>query len=201
MPKEAIIQNDTRRAVAIAIVMACVLAASMAVATAMSATTHRPRRTLAQLSLHTPEGWQQREPNPAVPGLNPQTVLQDPAHPHRVLLIGATRLRVPQSAIGVLRVMLTRLPSPTAQAALRDQPMQTFRIGDLQGAGVVASAEADGQLQHHHVAVLTRDGRRHWVLYLAAAHLADEGPTAAVYDQVLFHEILKSVRLPDTDTN
>ncbi len=195
MPKPTVIADERVRSVVIALVMAVLFAASLAAAAAISASSATVALELANLSLRVPQRWKQQQPQPPVPGFDPQILLQDPADPGRGLFVGHTSLRVAQNAQVMLAVALNTLARPAGSDVRREQVIDSFRLHNLTGARATVIDRSAGQLQHHELAVLTGNGLSHWVIHAVTTHPdADQAHAMIARDRVIFDTILRSAR-------
>jgi hypothetical protein len=200
MPKPAIIQNERLRAAVVAATMGVLFVASMAIAAAMSGSAPTAKVEVGPLSADVPQTWKLRRPNPPVLGMVPQVVLQDAADKSRALFIGGVTLREAQNVQFVLALATARLAQPGMPHTVREQRVEPLRLGDLTMVRWTALDQSGGQLQHHQMAVVTRDRLQHWVLHLASAHAADQNAGAMLArDAATFDRILRSVKLAPTD--
>lgn len=204
MPRPPLIRDERKREWAIAAAMAALLGCAIGIAAAMSSSggglagSMTARLDLDEFTLDVPQNWITEQPSPPIAGLGRQVVLFNPDEPSRRLLVGEMPLPSVQPPAAAAALAWARIHGGPA-------PGRAERIesnGRAVGAAVAAteqirSPQGGLTVRQHHLAVVTRNGRSYWVVYLLST-LDGREPEGVRQreDRMLFGMILESIRFP-----
>lgn len=210
MPAPPLVESPRRQRQLVAVLMFIVFMGSVGAAYLFSEARFDQQRIhfrteqVDRLQLQVPDHWQTDPQDQQAIGVAGGRVFRNPDRPHQRLRILPVELEQPRPPADML--------NHATLALLSEQEVRTFQpLGvqvpspgsSLQVADVTGVSQPDpnrNEVRVHLIAVMTVDGRTHWIVHLVDQPRANEAPGRVLqHNAILFRHIESSAEVPAAD--